>query len=128
MFQSFPVLQFPQRFADQVEGGDDVGGEGATVNLRPVTGGRRAEGLSFGRELRGHRAPGHGRLSRSQAPLCVAFQILRLYFVETYREPQIGNVSNRANLCLEKNILAWTKIILSKHLYESNPRLISSYI
>ena len=76
MFQSFPVLQFPQRFADQVEGGDDVGGEGATVNLRPVTGGRRAEGLSFGRELRGHRAPGHGRLSRSQAPLCVAFQIL----------------------------------------------------
>ena len=30
--------------------------------------------------------------------------------------------------CLEKNILAWTKIILSKHSYESNPRLISSYI
>ena len=86
MFQSFPVLQFPQRFADQVEGGDDVGGEGATVNLRPVTGGRRAEGLSFGRELRGHRAPGHGRLSRSQAPLCVAFQIS--YFVETHTNIQ----------------------------------------
>ena len=99
MFQSFPVLQFPQRFADQVEGGDDVGGEGATVNLRPVTGGRRAEGLSFGRELRGHRAPGHGRLSRSQAPLCVAFQIFIFWkHTQTYRQPQIGNVSNRANL------------------------------